>query len=72
MTLAPFQVSIMSGYRVPRKTVAAATRKNKLLKRNTDSRETMESISIWLFSLWALSIKDPKARPMIMVTKIRM
>ena len=36
----------MSGYKVPRKTVAVATRKKRLLKRNTDSRETIESISI--------------------------
>ena len=52
--------------------MAVATKKNKLLKRNIDSRDTMESISTWLLSLWALIIKEPKAMPMIVVTKMRM
>src|SRR3990170_4831715 len=53
------------------KTVAVAIRKNRLLNKKADSRETIESISILPFSLFDRMIRMPKESISTVDMKIR-
>jgi hypothetical protein len=64
LTLVPRRASDRSGKMVPKKTVKLAATRNTLLRRNADSRETIESSSPWPLSpstRAASRVKDPSS-----------